>query len=148
MSAQAVTKIQADQIAGLRELISEVIAEEGRKLFHVDFLTDVERIKRSPVGAVIRMEEDIRRLREGQEALRAEMREGQEALRQELKREISRLEQVMDARFQAVDARLQALEGRFDQFEKRLARTDFWIKFFAGLVTALFAAQLVQTFIR
>jgi hypothetical protein len=54
----------------------------------------------------------------------------------------------MEARFAAIDARFAAVDQRFDQLEQRLARTDFWIKFFAGLISALFTAQLVLTFIR
>jgi hypothetical protein len=87
-------------------------------------------------------------MKEGQAALRAEMREGQETLRAEFRRELANLESVMEARFAAIDARFAAVDQRFDQLEQRLARTDFWIKFFAGLISALFTAQLVLTFIR
>jgi len=76
------------------------------------------------------------------------MREGQETLRAEFRRELANLESVMEARFAAIDARFAAVDQRFDQLEQRLARTDFWIKFFAGLISALFTAQLVLTFIR
>jgi len=170
-------KVQARQIEGLRELIAEVLAEEGRALLPRDLLADVEEIKRSPVGAVIRMESDIEHLKEGQEALqkgqetlrtemkegletlraemkegletlRAEMKEGQETLRTEFRGGLANLEKVSEARFKAVEARFQGLENRFDQFEKRLARSNFWVRFFAGLLAALFAAQLVLTFIR
>ncbi len=147
------TKVRAEQIEGLKELISQVIAEEGERLIPRSFLLDVEEIKRSPVGAVIRMENDIKYLKEGQdalekglEALRLEMgklatREELEALRTEIRKDLGNLEKVMEARFESI-------EGRFDQFEKRLNRTDFWIKFFAGLVSALFIAQLVLTYIQ
>ena len=167
MSQQTDTmKVQARQIEGLRELIAEVLAEEGRALLPRDLLADVEEIKRSPVGAVIRMESDIEHLKEGQEALqkgqetlrtemkegletlRAEMKEGQETLRTEFRGGLANLEKVSEARFKAVEARFQGLENRFDQFEKRLARSNFWVRFFAGLLAALFAAQLVLTFIR
>ena len=158
------TKVRAEQIEGLKELISQVIAEEGERLIPRGFLMDVEEIKRSPVGAVIRMEKDIKYLREGQEALRTEMgklatreelealQRGQEALRTELKKDLSNLEKVMNTRFEGLEGRFEArfegLEVRLDQFEKRLSRTDFWIKFFAGLVSALFIAQLVLTYIK
>jgi hypothetical protein len=222
------TKVRAEQIEGLKELISQVIATEGERLIPRRFLMDVEEIRRSPVGAVIRMEGDVKYLKEGQEALqegqealRVEMgklatreemealQEGQEALRvemgklatreelealrvemgklvtheelealrTELKKDLGNLERVMNTRFEGIEERFKGLEGRFEtrfegieerfkglerrfearfegieghleQFEKRLSRTDFWIKFFAGLVSALFIAQLILTYIK
>ncbi len=148
-------RVRAEQIEGLRELISQVIAEEGERLIPRGFLMDVEAIKRSPVGAVIRMESDIKYLKEGLEVLRMEMgklatreelealrtemgklatREELEALRTEFRKDLGNLEKVMNA--------------HFEEFEKRLNRTDFWIKFFASLVSALFVAQLVLTYIK
>jgi|GEM_PF-3556423 len=205
--------VRAEQVEGLREMILEVLTEIEERRVPRELLIDVEALRRSPAGTLIRIENEIQRLsegqealwkslealraemkegqealwkaidglraemkegqealwkaisdlraemragqealraemREGQEALRAEMKEGQEALRAEFRRELANLESVMEARFAAVDARFAAVDRRFDQLEQRLARTDFWIKFFAGLISALFTAQLVLTFIR
>ena len=187
--------VRAEQVEGLREMILEVLTEIEERRVPRELLIDVEALRRSPAGILIRMENEIQRLSEGQEALwkslealraemragqealwkavddlraemregqetlraemkegqaalRAEMREGQETLRAEFRRELANLESVMEARFAAIDARFAAVDQRFDQLEQRLARTDFWIKFFAGLISALFTAQLVLTFIR
>ncbi len=176
--------VRAEQVEGLREMILEVLTEIEERRVPRELLIDVEALRRSPAGILIRMENEIQRLSEGQEALwraindlraemkegqealwkaidglraemragqealRAEMKEGQEALRAEFRRELANLASVMEARFAAVDARFAAVDRRFDQLEQRLARTDFWIKFFAGLISALFIAQLVLTFIR
>jgi uncharacterized protein YhaN len=183
--------VRAEQVEGLREMILEVLTEIEERRVPRELLIDVEALRRSPAGTLIRMENEIQRLSEGQEALwkslealraemkegqealwkaigdlraemkegqealwkaigdlRAEMKEGQEALRAEFRRELANLESVMEARFAAVDARFAAVDRRFDQLEQRLSRTDFWIKFFAGLISALFTAQLVLTFIR
>jgi predicted nuclease with TOPRIM domain len=165
--------VRAEQVEGLREMILEVLTEIEERRVPRELLIDVEALRRSPAGTLIRMENEIQRLSEGQEALwkslealraemkegqealwkaiddlRAEMKEGQEALRAEFRRELANLESVMEARFAAIDARFAAVDQRFDQLEQRLARTDFWIKFFAGLISALFTAQLVLTFIR
>jgi chromosome segregation ATPase len=209
--------VRAEQVEGLREMILEVLTEIEERRVPRELLIDVEALRRSPAGTLIRMENEIQRLSEGQEALwkslealraemkegqealwkavddlrtemragqealraemkegqaalraemragqealraemkegqaalRAEMREGQETLRAEFRRELANLESVMEARFAAIDARFAAVDQRFDQLEQRLARTDFWIKFFAGLISALFTAQLVLTFIR
>ncbi len=142
------TLIRANQIEGLREMILEILAEVEERRVPRELLIDVEALRRSPAGALIRMENQIQHLIEGQEALgkaldalRAEMREGQEALRAEFRRDLANLERLMEARFAAIEVRLDALEHR-------IARTDFWVKFFAGLVSALFVAQLALTFIR
>ena len=194
--------VRAEQVEGLREMILEVLTEIEERRVPRELLIDVEALRRSPAGTLIRMENEIQRLSEGQEALwkslealraemkegqealwkaiddlraemragqealraemkegqealwkaiddlRAEMKEGQETLRAEFRRELANLESVMEARFAAIDARFAAVDQRFDQLEQRLARTDFWIKFFAGLISALFTAQLVLTFIR
>jgi len=198
--------VRAEQVEGLREMILEVLTEIEERRVPRELLIDVEALRRSPAGTLIRIENEIQRLSEGQdalwkslealraemkegqealwkaidglraemragqealraemkegqealraemragqEALRAEMKEGQEALRAEFRRELANLASVMEARFAAVDARFAAVDRRFDQLEQRLTRTDFWIKFFAGLISALFTAQLVLTFIR
>ncbi|MGB9890132.1 MAG: hypothetical protein ACPLTQ_10735, partial [Anaerolineae bacterium] len=72
--------IRANQIEGLREMILEVLTEVEERRVPRELLVDVEALRRSPAGAFIRMENEIQRLSEGQESLRAEMREGQEAL--------------------------------------------------------------------
>ena len=57
--------LKAREIEGLRELISQVILEERDKLVPATLLQDVEEVRRSPAGAVIRMEGKIDHLGEG-----------------------------------------------------------------------------------
>ncbi|MBC7227292.1 MAG: hypothetical protein H5T61_08670 [Thermoflexales bacterium] len=150
MASPEIVTVRAEQVEGLRELIRQVIEEE--RLFPREYMIDVEALRRSPAGAVIRLEERIEHLsakieelgenlealrtemQESLGALRAEMLKGQEDLRAEFKRELSNLEKLMEA--------------RFDALEQRISRTDFWVKFFAGLVSALFVAQLALSLIR
>ncbi|MCS7178055.1 MAG: hypothetical protein RML46_03210 [Anaerolineae bacterium] len=54
---------------------------------------------------------------------------------------LSNLERLTEARFTAGEA-------RFSAPEQRISRIDFWVKFFAGLVSALFVAQLALSLIR
>ena len=54
-----VTQVRAEEIEGLRALISQVIMEERERLLPTHLLQDVEKIRQSPAGAVIRIEEGI-----------------------------------------------------------------------------------------
>lgn len=57
--ATAQTKLRADQIEGLREFVSHIMVEEGDKVLRQIALEDIEQIRRSPVGAIIRLEEKV-----------------------------------------------------------------------------------------
>ncbi|MFN3763071.1 MAG: hypothetical protein ACK4WK_07720, partial [Anaerolineae bacterium] len=105
--------IRADQIEGLRELIRQVIVEEGERFLPREFMIDMEALRRSPAGTVIRLEERVEHLSLKIEelgervealgakmeseiaALRAEMREGQEALGAKMESEIAALRAEM-----------------------------------------------------
>ncbi len=57
--APAQTKLQANQIEGLREFVSHIMVEEGDKVLRQIALEDIEQLRRSPVGAIIRLEEKV-----------------------------------------------------------------------------------------
>jgi exonuclease VII small subunit len=120
MANEAVlTRTKAEDIEGLRALISQVILEERDKIVPVSILQDVEEIKRSPVGAVIRMEGAILHLQEDV----AELKRGMALMA--TKEELRSLQQVMEARFGQVDERItglqQVAEARFGQVDERIA---------------------------
>ena len=140
-------KLRADQIEGLRELISQIILEERDKLIPISLLQDVEEIKRSPVGAVIRMEGSIERLGKGLTALERRVAHLEEkvatkeelvALREEVKglatkEELAALERLMEARFQGMDE-------RFHQTSTRINATF-------GILATLIIGVLIKLFL-
>ena len=139
MASEAVlTRTRAEDIEGLRALISQVILEERDKIIPVSILQDVEKIKRSPVGAVIRMEGAILHLQEDVAELKHTMA---------TKEELRSLQQVMEARFGQVDERITGLQqvmvARFEEMGKRI--NVLRLAFFAFL--ALQVAILVKLFL-
>ena len=59
------TRVRAEEIEGLQELITHIVLQEWDKIVPAGLLQDVEEIRRSPAGAVIRMEGAVERLEEG-----------------------------------------------------------------------------------
>jgi len=90
--------IKADQIEGLSELIQEHLKTALRDGGRPD-LQDVEEVRRSPVGILIRLEEQVK-------ALKSEMDQRFDSLRLE-----------MNQRFEAVNQRFDSLERRFNLFQ-------------------------------
>jgi hypothetical protein len=162
-SEGVLTQMRAEDIEGLRALISQVILEERDKLVPASILQDVEEIKRSPVGAVIRMEEAILHLKEGlaelkrTTATKEELRSLQQVMEArfgevesrfgQVDERITGLQQVTEARFGQVDERItglqQMMEARFDEMGKRI--NILRLAFFAFL--ALQVAILVKLFL-
>ncbi len=106
MASEAVlTRTRAEDIEGLRALISQVILEERERIVPVSILQDVEKIKRSPVGAVIRMEGAILHLQEDVAELKRTTA---------TKEELRSLQQVMEARFGEMDKRFQQINVRIN----------------------------------
>ena len=143
MASEAVlTRMRAEDIEGLRALISQVILEERDKLVSVSILQDVEEIKRSPVGAVIRMEEGILHLKEDVAELKRTTA---------TKEELRSLQQVMEARFGEVESRFgqvderitglqQVMEVRFGEINRRINGTF-------GILITLIIAILIKLFL-
>ena len=90
------TTIRADQIEGLREVIrtelKEVLREEIKPVPE-----DMDQLRRSPAGAMIRLESKV------------------EALDEKVDQRFDALKSEMDQRFDAVDQRFDALESKMDQ---------------------------------
>ena len=146
MASEAVlTRTRAEDIEGLRALISQVILEERDRIVPVSILQDVEKIKRSPVGAVIRMEGAILHLQEDV----AELKRGMALMA--TKEELRGLQQVMEARFGEVESRFgqvderitglqQVMEVRFGEINRRINGTF-------GILITLIIAILIKLFL-
>ena len=139
MASEAVlTRTRAEDIEGLRALISQVILEERDMIVPVSILQDVEKIKRSPVCAVIRMEAAILHLQEDVAELKHTMA---------TKEQLRSLQQVTEARFGQMDERITGLQqvvvARFEEMGKRI--NVLRLAFFAFL--ALQVAILVKLFL-
>ena len=57
-------KVKAEEIEGLREMISSVIREERAAFLPVPLVQDVEELRRSPAGTIIRLEGKVDHLTE------------------------------------------------------------------------------------
>ncbi|HEY67149.1 MAG TPA: hypothetical protein G4N97_02625, partial [Thermoflexia bacterium] len=97
------TRVRAEEIEGLQELITHIVLQEWDKIVPAALLQDVEEIRRSPAGAVIRMEGAVERLEEGLAELKRTV-----ATREDL----AHLQEIMDARFREVDTRFGEIEKR------------------------------------
>ena len=131
------TRVRAEEIEGLQELITHIVLQEWDKIVPAGLLQDVEEIRRSPAGAVIRMEGAVERLEEGLAELKRTV-----ATREDL----AHLQEIMDARFREVDTRFGEIEKRMDtrfgEIEKRIGVLR--LAFFAFL--ALQVAILIKLF--
>lgn len=56
--------IRAEEVEGLRELITQVVREERVLFYPRPLVEDMEELRQSPAGAVIRLEEKVDRLGE------------------------------------------------------------------------------------
>ena len=119
-----------------------MILEERDKIIPVSILQDVEKIKRSPVGAVIRMEGAILHLQEDVAELKRTTA---------TKEELRSLQQVMVARFEEVESRFgqvderitglqQVMEVRFGEINRRINGTF-------GILITLIIAILIKLFL-
>ncbi|MEA3459951.1 MAG: hypothetical protein U9R11_04675 [Chloroflexota bacterium] len=141
MASEALqAKLRADQIEGLRELISQIILEERDELVPVSLLQDVEEIKRSPVGAVIRMEGSIERLEKDMAELKRTV-----ATKEELAVLANKTAALAD-KVTGIEGRMATKEG-LAGLEKRvdLLRTVFFA--LLTLITGLQVAILIKLFL-
>ena len=143
MASEAVlTRTRAEDIEGLRALISQVMLEERDKIIPVSILQDVEKIKRSPVGAVIRMEGAILHLQEDVAELKRTTA---------TKEELRSLQQVMEARFGQVDERITGLQqvmvARFGEIDKRFRQINVRMNSTFGILVTLIIAVLIKLFL-
>ncbi len=112
------TTIRADQIEGLPDLILEKVREVLREEVK-PAPEDMDQLRRSPAGAMIRLESKV-------DALEVKIDErfrGVDQRFEAVDQRFESLESKMDQRFEAVDQRLDALRGemnqRFESIEKR-----------------------------
>ena len=90
------TTIRADQIEGLPDLIIEKVREVLREEVKPT-PEDMDQLRRSPAGAMIRLESKM------------------EALDEKVDHRFDALKSEIDQRFDAVDQRFDALESKMDQ---------------------------------
>jgi len=115
--ATAPTKVRVDQIEGLREFVSRIMVEEGDKVLRQIALEDVEQIRRSPVGAIIRLEEKVDHIytslsnfREDTKANMSTLREDMDRLRSDMEKGFSNLRGEMHALFAEQGERVTFLQ--------------------------------------
>lgn len=96
------TTIKADQIEGLSELIQAQVQEVLRQEARPD-LQDVEEVRRSPAGILIRLEEQVK-------ALKSEMDQRFDALKLEMDQRFVALAAKMDQRFDGLERRFTLLQ--------------------------------------
>ncbi len=152
------TTIRADQIQGLPDLIREQVREVLREEARPD-QQDMDHLRRSPAGTVIRLEEQVKALDEKVDqrfdSLRSEMNQRFEAvdqrfdsLRSEMDQRFQALESKMDQRFVAVDEKIGSLRSemdhRFDAFEKRFSTLQWGM----GLIFLIQLAILGKLFLK
>ena len=97
------TTIRADQIEGLPTLIREQVRETLREEMK-GVPEDMDQLRRSPAGAMIRLESKV------------------EALDEKVDQRFDALKSEMDQRFEAVDQRFEALQGEMNQGFEAIAQ--------------------------
>jgi hypothetical protein len=90
------TKLRADQIEGLREFVSHIMVEEGDKVLRQIALEDIEQIRRSPVGAIIRLEEKVDHIDKSLNIFREDTKSNMSNLREDMEKGLSNLREDMD----------------------------------------------------
>jgi len=145
--------ISAEQIEGLEELITKIV---GSKIAQVSSeVGDIEQLKKSPAGTIIRLEERVNALDEKIDEIRVQMVtrtefaamssridniESKMATKQDLERMATKEEQS------ALAQEVRALSVRMEEFDKRL--TFFQIVTYSafGVFFAMMVSILVKLF--
>ena len=120
--------IRADQIEGLPDLILEKVREVLREEVK-PAPEDMEQLRRSPAGAMIRLESKV-------EALDEKVDQRFDAL----KSEIDQRFEAVDQRFDAVDQRFEAVNQRFDDLKEYVTHRFTVVQWALALVLS---AQLI-----
>ncbi|MBC8236495.1 hypothetical protein H8E77_43670 [bacterium] len=112
--------ISAEQIQGLEELIAEFL---NRKIAQVSSnAEDIEQLKKSPAGTIIRLEEHINAIDEKIAGIRTQMAE----IRTQM---VTKAEfAIMNSRIDRIESKmatkqdLERIEGRVDSIKSRMAK--------------------------
>jgi len=154
--ATAQTKLRADQIEGLREFVYHIVAEEGEKTLRQIALEDIEQLRRSPVGAIIRLEEKVdhidkslnnfredtksnmSNLREDMDRLRSDMEKGLSTLRDDMEKGFGTLREDIEKGRSSLRGEMHALFAEQSQRITFLQRVVFaMFSLFLGLQIAI-----------
>ncbi|MDW7993008.1 MAG: hypothetical protein RMK65_13010 [Anaerolineae bacterium] len=109
------TTVRADQIEGLRDLIRQVIEEERLFVYPREYLLDVEALRRSPAGVIIRLEERVDHLSTKVEELGGRVERLEEKVGR-LGERVERLEEKVDR----LGERVERLEEKVDRLGRGL----------------------------
>jgi regulator of replication initiation timing len=111
--------IRAEQIEGLEEFLRMIVREE---IARPPLVEDVEQLKKTPAGAVIRLEEQVKAIAEDVGEIKSHI--------SNVENRMSNLENRMMAKFDDIESRmatkddLSQLANKFDNLESRMATKD------------------------
>jgi len=134
--------ISAEQIEGLEELITGIL---NRKIAQIPpGIEDMEQLKKSPAGTIIRLEEHVNVLDEKIDEIRTQM-----VTREELAITNSRLDNIENKmatkeELNVLVQEVKALGIRLEEHGKRLAFFQTITYSFLGVLFAMMAAILVK----
>ena len=139
MSMAEEKKVQVEQIEGLDQYIRDQVQATLRQTAQ-PFLEDMEEIRKSPAGVLIRLEEQV-------EALDEKMEERFDSLRTEIDQRFGSLRIEMEQRFDAVDQRFQAIDQRFVDLQQSLGQQLTTLKWAFALIFPFLFAILGKLFL-
>jgi chromosome segregation ATPase len=97
--------ISADRVEGLEELINEILNKKITKI--PSDVGDMEQLKKSPAGTIIRLEEQVNALDEKIDEIRTQM--------------VTKAEfAIMSGRIDGIESRIDGIESRIDSIEDRI----------------------------
>jgi hypothetical protein len=139
--ATAETRLRADQIEGLREFVSHIMVEEGDKVLRQIALEDIEQLRRSPVGAIIRLEEKVDHIDKSLNIFREDTKSNMSNLREDMDRfrsDMDRFRSDMEKGFSNLREEMLALFAEQGQRITFLQRVVFaMFSLFLGLQIAI-----------
>ena len=127
--------VRVDQIEGLETYIQQQVRATIRQTA-VPMLEDMEEIRKSPAGMLIRLEDKV-------EALELKMDERFRAVDQRFEA----LETKMDQRFEAIDQRFEAIDQRFADLQRSMEQQLATIKWAIALLFPFIFAILGKLFL-
>jgi hypothetical protein len=144
--------ISAEQIDGLEELITEIL---NRKITQIPSeVEDIEKLKKSPAGTIIRLEEHVSAMDEKIDEIRTQMKAEFTAMSGRIDKIESQMATKQDLEHMATKEELnvlaqevKALNIRLEEHGKRLALFQTITYSFLGAIFAMMVGILVKLFL-
>lgn len=144
--------ISAEQIEGLEELITEIL---NRKITQIPSeVEDIEKLKKSPAGTIIRLEEHVSAMDEKIDEIRTQMKAEFTAMGGRIDKIESQMATKQDLEHMATKEELnvlaqevKALNIRLEEHGKRLALFQTVTYSFLGAIFAMMVGILVKLFL-